>query len=235
MKPRTTLFLSGVSREFASLRDAVETEIQKKGCFPENQSSFAPDYRTVEEMLRRKLGECDAVIHIVGFLFGSEPKGRPAGVRRRSYTQMEFDIAREMKKPVYVFLSKDASVRDPPKPEETPEDKDASDLQLAHRGDVRSGNHLYYVFHDQAELCRLVAEIPPVRASGRIVDISRIDKYAPSDLVGRDDELRSLNEAWTKVRHAESPCPHIFTLVALGGEGKTSLVAKWAADLASQD
>ena len=29
--------------------------------------------------------------------------------------------------------------------------------------------------------------------------------------------------------------PHVLTFVALGGEGKTSLVAKWAADLAHQD
>ena len=33
----------------------------------------------------------------------------------------------------------------------------------------------------------------------------------------------------------EKERPHILTFVALGGEGKTSLVAKWAADLAHQD
>ena len=38
MKSRTTIFLSGVSHELGSFRDAVETEIQKKGCFPENSS-----------------------------------------------------------------------------------------------------------------------------------------------------------------------------------------------------
>ena len=44
-----------------------------------------------------------------------------------------------------------------------------------------------------------------------------------------------LNDAWTKIRRAESPRPHVITFVALGGEGKTSLVAKWAAELAHQD
>ena len=33
----------------------------------------------------------------------------------------------------------------------------------------------------------------------------------------------------------ETKRPHVLTFVALGGEGKTSLVAKWAADLAHQD
>jgi hypothetical protein len=75
----------------------------------------------------------------------------------------------------------------------------------------------------------------PVRANFPTVDISRILKYAPADLIGRHDELKLLNDAWAKVRNAESPRPHVLTFVALGGEGKTSLVAKWAAELATQD
>src|SRR5689334_21955397 len=112
MKARPTIFLSGVSHEFGTFRDAVETEIQMKGCFAENQPGFPPDYHTVEEMLRRKLNDADAVIHIAGFRFGAEPNERPATAPRRSYTQMEYDIAREMEKPVYVFLSANADVRD---------------------------------------------------------------------------------------------------------------------------
>ena len=81
----------------------------------------------------------------------------------------------------------------------------------------------------------LAAEIPPVQAAGRMVDVSRIIRYAPSELVGRDDEMQSLDQAWLKVRRAECPRPRILTFVALGGEGKTSLVAKWVAALASQD
>ncbi len=235
MKPRTTIFLSGVSHEFGSFRDAVEVEVQTKGCFPDNQPAFAPDHRTVEEMLRRRLHDCDAVIHLVGFRFGAEPKDRPASAPRRSYTQMEFHIARELGKPIYVFLSHEASLRDPPKLDEAPEAAELVALQLAHRKAVQSTNHLYYFFKDKAELCRLVAEIPPVQAAGRIVDISRILRYAPSELVGREAETQVLDQAWLKVRRAEDPRPRVLTFVALGGEGKTSLVAKWVAGLAAQD
>lgn len=235
MKTRTTIFLSGVSHEFGSFRDAVEIEIQKKGCFAENQTSFAPDYRAVEEMLRRKLHDSDAVIHLVGFRFGAEPQERPADKLRRSYTQMEFDIAREMQKPVFVFISKDTSVRDAAKPEETPEDAEADGLQGVHRTAVTKTNNLYYFFNDVAELCRLVAEIPPVAAANFKADVSRIIKYAPADLIGREGESKLLDDTWLKVRRAESPRPRVLTFVALGGEGKTSLVAKWAADLAHQD
>ena len=67
------------------------------------------------------------------------------------------------------------------------------------------------------------------------IDISRIDKYAPAQLIGRDDELKLLNDAWAMAQANESKRPRILTFVALGGEGKTSLVAKWAADLAYQN
>ena len=67
------------------------------------------------------------------------------------------------------------------------------------------------------------------------VDISRIVKYAPAELIGREDDLKLLNDAWMKVRRAETSRAHVLTFVAFGGEGKTSLVAKWAAELAHQD
>lgn len=234
MKTRPTIFISGVSHEFASFRDVVEVEVQTKGCFPHNQPSFGPDHRTVEEMLRRKLHEADAAIHVVGFRFGAEPDQATPNDTRRSYTQIEFDIARELGKPVYVFLSKDASVRDVPKRDELPEDAQAIALQLAHRDAVQRGDHRYDFFQDLAELRRLIAQIPIVASASFQANIEHIVKYAPVDLIGRDDELGLLDDAWTKVRRAESPRPHVLSFVAIGGEGKTSLVAKWAAGLAHQ-
>jgi hypothetical protein len=73
-------------------------------------------------------------------------------------------------------------------------------------------------------------------------DVSRILKYAPAELIGREHELNLLTAAWKgdlqeltaypviSIKHR----PRVLTLVALGGEGKTSLVAKWAAELAAQ-
>ncbi|HKQ72324.1 MAG TPA: hypothetical protein VJ810_01255 [Blastocatellia bacterium] len=63
-------------------------------------------------------------------------------------------------------------------------------------------------------------------------DISRIIKYAPVDFIGREAETELLQDACAKVQSQKKKRPHILTFVALGGEGKTSLVAKWAADLA---
>ncbi len=67
------------------------------------------------------------------------------------------------------------------------------------------------------------------------VDISRIDRYAPDELIGREAEMQLLNDAWDKAVRSEAGRPRVLTFVALGGEGKTSLVAKWAAELAHRD
>ncbi|WP_293390115.1 TIR and AAA domain-containing protein [Nevskia sp.] len=71
-------------------------------------------------------------------------------------------------------------------------------------------------------------------SKARKIDIDRIVKYAPDELIGREMEVSRLADAWGKVERGENKRPHVLTFVALGGEGKTSLVAKWAAELAHQ-
>ena len=60
--------------------------------------------------------------------------------------------------------------------------------------------------------------------------LDHILQYAPKELIGRDAEKARISDAWAKALRAETSRPHILTFVALGGEGKTSLVAKWAID-----
>ncbi|HEV7571755.1 MAG TPA: hypothetical protein VGQ21_09675 [Thermoanaerobaculia bacterium] len=80
------------------------------------------------------------------------------------------------------------------------------------------------------------AEVHEERRSADVnADISRIMKYAPSNLIGREVETKLLSDAWDQVVRGETKRPHILTFVALGGEGKTSVVAKWAVDLAFRD
>lgn len=76
---------------------------------------------------------------------------------------------------------------------------------------------------------------PPRAGKPTQHDLSRIQRYIPLDLIGREDELAALNEAWDKARQAQTPRPHVLTYVALGGEGKTALIAHWAAKLAGHD
>ncbi len=227
MEPRPTIFLSGDSEEFASFRDAVEKELLKRGCIVENQASFAGDYHTVEAVLRQKLSEADVLIHIVGYRYGTELRGKPADAPRRSYTQMEFDIARDLGKPIYAFLSADESVRDPTPAAEEPEDAKRAYLQIAHREAVNESHYLNYFFKDKNELCRLMAEVDLLNRNTR-VDISRIAQYAPANLIGREPELALLDDAWQNIRRARSRRFRIISFVGPAGEGKSSLMAIWA-------
>jgi tetratricopeptide (TPR) repeat protein len=89
-----------------------------------------------------------------------------------------------------------------------------------------------------AETQRSLAELERSPASApvtRLIDISRIDRNAPDELIGREAETQLLAETWTKVERGDTGHPRVLTFVALGGEGKTSLVAKWVAELAGQD
>jgi tetratricopeptide (TPR) repeat protein len=83
----------------------------------------------VDEMLHSHISNCDAVIHIAGVCYGSEPQDRPADKARRSYTQMEYDIAQELGRPLYVFVCTDGYPYDA----HSAEPDDLAALQQAHR------------------------------------------------------------------------------------------------------
>jgi hypothetical protein len=54
---------------------------------------------------------------------------------------------------------------------------------------------------------------------------SRILRHAPGQLFGRDEWLDQLDAAWAK--HGKL---HVYSLIAWGGVGKTSIVARWVAE-----
>jgi tetratricopeptide (TPR) repeat protein len=69
---------------------------------------------------------------------------------------------------------------------------------------------------------------PPKETAALPVEISRIDRYAPAELIGREAETKLIEDAWAKAVAGEAQRPRVMAFVALGGEGKTALVAKWA-------
>src|ERR1700753_847095 len=100
------VFVSATSKDLGEVRAAISAMLVTMGCLPVEQTTFAPDYRTVADMLRGKIAGCHAVIHVVGRRYGAEPDPArlPSGAVRRSYTQMEYYLARELKKKVFTFI-----------------------------------------------------------------------------------------------------------------------------------
>src|SRR4030095_13985731 len=100
------VFISATSKDLGTVRELVKQALLTMGCMPIEQSNFPPDYRSVQEMFTQKIADCDAVIHIVGIRYGTEPDPStlPKGTVRRSYTQMEADVARQLGKKLYLFV-----------------------------------------------------------------------------------------------------------------------------------
>jgi hypothetical protein len=96
----TRVFISATSKDLGTVRELVKQALLTMGCMPIEQTNFPPDYRGVREMIEEKIAGCEAVIHIVGIRYGAEPDPStlPEGAARRSYTQMEADIARKLGK-----------------------------------------------------------------------------------------------------------------------------------------
>src|SRR5262249_7830750 len=112
------------------------------------QTTFGPDYRSVRQMLEEKLRDCQALIHIVGLRYGAEPDpaSLPPRTPRRSYTQLEYDLGRELANErgdkgfrVYTFVCSEDFPYDAADPE-LPEKRA---LQNAHRQAIVRGEMLY--------------------------------------------------------------------------------------------
>src|SRR6266576_1107305 len=102
----TRVFISATSKDLGTVRELVKQALLTMGCMPIEQTNFPPDYRSVRDMIEEKIAACEAVIHIVGIRYGAEPDPStlPEGAARRSYTQMEADIARQLGKKLYLFV-----------------------------------------------------------------------------------------------------------------------------------
>lgn len=113
------IFLSGVSSEFESARDALADGFQGKGLRVAVQRSFRQGDHpsTLLKKLHDYIRDCDAVVFLIGTHSGSYPPETseflpkemlPEGIERASYTQWEYYFARYYNKKLHVYFA-DAS------------------------------------------------------------------------------------------------------------------------------
>lgn len=155
MPTRPEIFISAASRDLKSCRQLVRDALLTLGCVPVAQDHFPPAAGAVRDVLRAKIAGCQAVIHLAGECYGFEPQERAPTDPRRSYTQLEYDIARELKKPLYTFLC----APDFPYDAHEPEPEELRLLQDAHRAALAAGDHLYLPVKDSQELNLRVREL----------------------------------------------------------------------------
>ena len=171
MATATKIFISATSSDLRTFRNQIKVWLLDMGWLPVVQDHFAPDDNTVVEMLRKRVAECDAVIHVIGQCYGAEPKTPLKGEARRSYTQLEAVFARKMKKRLFTVLLDDSFPYDA-HPREAEE---LQTLQKAYRLQVATGEHLYIPCANPAELepaiRKLRVEIDKLNKSRRLIAV----------------------------------------------------------------
>jgi hypothetical protein len=125
-----------------------------------------------------------------------------------SYTQWEAFISLHYNIPLLVYATDKATAQ------QTHLDR----LKLV-------GRYATAIKNDADLLGQLIGDLheilPVVPKLTRKIAGTQLEKHAPRVLFGRETELAALDEAWAKGRL------NVYTLVAWGGAGKTSLVFHW--------
>lgn len=165
---RPEVFVSATGRDLLSTRRMVREALLRLGCVPVEQSSFSPQAGEVRTLLESKLATCDAVVHIAGEAFGTAPRDHNSVEGERSYTQLEFDIAQQLQKPVYIFVCTQGYPYDT----HDPEDERRRDLQRAHRARLKAFNDVYHEVDslDQLEKSVLALETRVNRLATKLAE-----------------------------------------------------------------
>jgi len=98
---RPRVFVSATTADLGTHRRAVCEELHQAGFDFDVQDYSDPDPSPLPVSLEKRIGECIAVVCLVGSHYGSEPKEQSGP--RRSYTQLEYDLAIKIDKPVFVY------------------------------------------------------------------------------------------------------------------------------------
>jgi len=155
MGGRAEVFISATTRELRSYREEIKNALLTLKILPIEERNFPLAYGPLVTMLRDLIGPCDAVIHLAGFYYGAEPPQRRPGEPRRSYTQIEYDVARELKKPLYLFLATENYEPD----NVSMQSDEEKELQLTHRRAIEQCGDIYYRFTGREELGSRIREL----------------------------------------------------------------------------
>jgi hypothetical protein len=93
--PQRRIFVSATTRALESYRRLAAESLRKRAYEVHYQAVFNLTFLEIHEKLKQRIERCDAVVCLIGFAFGAEPF-RPTDQPRRSYTQWEYFLAREL-------------------------------------------------------------------------------------------------------------------------------------------
>lgn len=111
---RLRLFLSAVSEELRSSRQAVAATVRTLGFDPVSQDDFPTGHGELRQWLRDQIDSCEGIIQLVGHGYGAEPPDVDPEHGRISYTQLELLYASAKGKETWVIVMGEGCCRDKP-------------------------------------------------------------------------------------------------------------------------
>jgi tetratricopeptide (TPR) repeat protein len=251
------LFLSAVSSEFELYRQLLADDLERPTLDVAVQERFiGTGGATTLQKLDDYIRNCSGVIHLIGKATGAKPeppavqallKQYPDFGRKLSsladrlilddpgfsYTQWEAYIAIYHGRKTFIYRPIDFELQEVkcPRAARYSHNVDEEREQKEHyericRLGVDRGQFLNEERLSSAVLRDLVEILPALE--------QRIDlpptrlRHTAEKLIGRDAELTLLDQAWNEHKN-------VVVIRGKGGEGKTSLVASWMAELAGKD
>ncbi len=160
--PVPRIFISATTGDLGTVRRAVADGMRGIGALAVEQEYFAPPGMTIADMLEEKIRACQAVIHIAGHRYGAEDENAEPALRgatyaegRRSYTQLEHDLALKHGKRLYVFVCADGFPYDPAPAEPAA----LASLQQEHRQRLLTSSHFRHSVANSGDLTAQVAKL----------------------------------------------------------------------------
>jgi hypothetical protein len=148
VSPRSTIFVSAVSKELHSARQLVANTLTFLGYEPVWQDIFGTESGDLREVLRHQIDQCKGVLQLVGQCYGVEPPVPDEEFGRTSYAQYEALYARKRGKKVwYLFIDESFPID-----EHEPEPEELRQLQVAYRGVLKADTHLFHPLRSREAL-----------------------------------------------------------------------------------
>ena len=222
---------------FPGLRSNLRHYLTKADCEVKVQEDFRLEGQVdLVEKLDRYIRRCAAVIHLVGDLPGAVAnekavaaylKAEPTFLQNHpellaelqktnfadlTYTQWEAFIALHHNVPLFVYAT-----------------EGAAKSQATHLDRLRMARKFASMITGETDLFgQLIGDIHSIIASvpkfERKIASSKILRHAPKNLFGREVWLDALDDIWNSRTGI-----NVYSLIAWGGSGKTSVVAHWVA------
>jgi tetratricopeptide (TPR) repeat protein len=225
------VFLSSTGRDLAEYREAAYKAIEGLDGFHcvRMEDFGARDWES-DSFCKEKVAECNVYVGIIGHVFGSSPKGS-----EKSYTEREYDVAIDSKKPRLMFLAPESFQISA----NLVESDDKRKKQKAFRDRV-SSDRIRKTFNSPGDLGQLVTQAihnleqeqsaePQVHSENKpqlSMPLPPLPNFVhpyplQANFTGRIPERQMLTNWLT---NGNQP---LFALIAMGGMGKSALTWAW--------